>query len=843
MMKKTSGKVAALLPAFVLSTLMGGCAVADDQSWPMKISFEQGSLLIYQPQIESFAGNRLEARAAISIRQGSPETAPTFAALRFVAVTDSTQNDAVLTARELELVDLYFGDESVQQQELAQLVMQQLAGITLQIANDYSVVAANGDAQPDSYSLRSDPPRIILSTEPAMLVPIDGEPRLERIEGSELQWVVNSPIPIIKRQQIFYLFAAATLWYRSENVLGPWRLTELVPDQVRQVVEQETAEDAEDVDPVPVRIIVATEPTELIVSDGDPSWSPVEGMDLLFMANTQSNVFLELASGDHFLLLGGRWFRGDLRQIETSWRSVANDALPAAFADIAEDSRRSEVLMHVAGTPQARAAVLQNSLPQTTAVKRDDTSFEVDWDGEPQFETVQTPNQDDELLYAINTTDSVFKIGDTYYACEQGVWYESQSAFGPWVVATTIPDVIYTIPPSHPHHEVTYVHIYDVTPEVVYVGYTPGYLGSYIHHGSVVYGTGYRYDPWVGSYYYPRGLTWGLSPFYDPWFGWRSGITSFYSPFRYNLGHRSLHHRYLGASRFRRENHGRHSNRRSRDHGSGYARENHGSTDRKEQTVTFNTARLGAEKNQRHFNRRDNIARLRRVDADHRVDNREKMQRRFTVQRRDLTDTQSTRPGSTHRLDRSVARAVDANLQRPERVTRGQSDRNMVRAEPTDFTSREWRPSVDRPTGRAPQRRPPSDVRINLSTGDSSGADRRLRSGGNRELREPSRDRRLATINRPAADTIRSRSPAAFANRSTPRSLPRVASPVARTRTAAVKTSTSKPAVQSQQSDRSRSKSSQADERRDQGHPRQGGAAQVTARRARNSSRFQQHRR
>lgn len=830
MMTKTFGKVAALLPAFVLLALMGGGTVADDPSWPMKISFERGSLLIYQPQIESFVGNRLEARAAISIRQGSPEAAPTFAALRFIATTDSTQNDAVLTVRELELVDLYFGDESVpQQQQLAQVVMQQLAGITLQIANDYSVVAANGDAQPGPYSLRSDPPRIILSTEPAMLVPIDGEPRLERIEGSELQWVVNSAIPIIKRQQIFYLFGGATLWYRSENVLGPWSVIEQVPDEVRQLVEEESAQDSGDVDPVPVRILVATEPTELIVSDGDPSWSPVEGMDLLFMANTESNVFLELASGDHFLLLGGRWFRGDLRQIETSWQAVANDALPAAFADIAEDSRRSEVLTHVAGTPQARAAVLQNSLPRTTAVKRGESSFEADWDGEPQFETVQTPNQDDEVLYAINTADSVFKVGETYYACEQGVWYESQSAFGPWVVATTIPDVIYTIPPSNPHHEVTYVRIYDATPQVVTVGYTPGYLGSYTHHGSVVYGTGYSYDPWIGSYYYPRGLTWGLSPFYDPWSGWSSGIISFYSPFRYNLGHRSQPRRHLRANRFGRANHGRHSQRRSRDHGSGTARENHRSTDRKEQI--FNTARVGTEKNQRQFNRRDNIARL-RVDADHRLNSREKKQRRFTVRRPDGTDTQSTRTGSTPRLDRSVARVVEANLQRPEGATRSQSDGNMDTVEPTDFTSRERRPSVARATGRAPQRRPPSDVRINHSTGDSRAADRLLRSGGKLELREPSRQRRLSTINRPTADTNHHRSPAAFNSRlpsARPLSLPRVAT----TRTAAVKKSTSKPADQSQQSPRSRSNSSQADARRDQGTPQ----------RARNSTRFRQHRR
>ena len=273
-------------------------------------------MVIYRPQIESFEGGRVEARAAISVRQGSPETSPTFAAMRFIAITDLTRNDAVLNARDIELVDLHLGDESVsQQQELIQVVRQQLAGITLRIANDNGTIVAKGDeGQDDPSNLRSDPPRIIMSTEPALLVPIDGEPRLQHIEGTELQWVANSSIPIIERQQTYYLFAGGTLWYTSESVFGPWRVTDLVPDEVSQVVEDELGEDVEGIDPVPARIIVATEPTELIVSDGDPAWSPVEGMDLLFMSNTESNVFLDLASGDHFLLLGGRWFRGDLRQ-------------------------------------------------------------------------------------------------------------------------------------------------------------------------------------------------------------------------------------------------------------------------------------------------------------------------------------------------------------------------------------------------------------------------------------------------------------------------------------------------------------------------------------------------
>ena len=42
-------------------------AFAQDLSWPQEVSGPDGTLVIYQPQPESLKGNRLSARAAISI--------------------------------------------------------------------------------------------------------------------------------------------------------------------------------------------------------------------------------------------------------------------------------------------------------------------------------------------------------------------------------------------------------------------------------------------------------------------------------------------------------------------------------------------------------------------------------------------------------------------------------------------------------------------------------------------------------------------------------------------------------------------------------------------------------
>ena len=116
----------------------------------------------------------------------------------------------------------------------------------------------------------------------------------------------------------------------------------------------------------------------------------------------------------------------------------------------------------------------------------------------------------------------------------------SDNSNGPWVVADSIPSEIDTIPPESPVYNVKYVHVYDSTPEVVYMGYTPGYVGSYVYGDTVVYGTGYAYPAWTGAYYFPWPLTWGFAPIYDPFycswgFGWGFGA-GFISGWGWGIG-------------------------------------------------------------------------------------------------------------------------------------------------------------------------------------------------------------------------------------------------------------------------------------------------------------------
>ncbi len=280
----------------------------------------------------------------------------------------------------------------------------------------------------------------------------------------------------------------------------------------------------------PPKIIIATEPTELISSTGEPEYTPISGTDLLYMSNTDSDVLLHLNNQLHYVLLAGRWYAAD--SLDGPWRYVRGDELPEDFANIPEDDQMGTVLYAVPGTALAEEAVLDAQIPQTATIERNKASLDVEYDGNPEFEEIP----DTTMEYAANTPTPVVHAGASYYAVDDAVWFVSSSATGPWVVATTVPDVIYTIPPTSPVYHVTYVHIYNYTDEVVYVGYLPGYTGTYVYNTTIIYGTGYYYPGWYRTHYYPRYSTWGFHVRYNPWGGWSFGLSYSSGPFTFHIG-------------------------------------------------------------------------------------------------------------------------------------------------------------------------------------------------------------------------------------------------------------------------------------------------------------------
>src|SRR3974390_420349 len=226
--------------------------------------------------------------------------------------------------------------------------------------------------------------------------------------------------------------------------------------------------------PIP-KIFYSTVPAEVILFEGKPVFTAIPGTQLVYAANTDNPVFVYTPTNEYYYLAAGRWFRS--KNLEGNWQFASLD-LPADFAKIPLSSPASAVLASVPGTEEAKDAVLIAQIPtvMTIDAKTAAEQVKVNYTGTPQFASIEGTT----LSYATNTDDKVIKVGDVYYLCLQGVWFLSPNPNGPWTTATSVPQVIYSIPPSSPVYNVTYVNQTVVEGGYVQSSYTAGYFGAFV---------------------------------------------------------------------------------------------------------------------------------------------------------------------------------------------------------------------------------------------------------------------------------------------------------------------------------------------------------------------------
>jgi hypothetical protein len=503
------------------STQSSGEAVSSSNTvinWPIEISGPRGTAVVYQPQPDSFKDDQITARAAVSVRPKNAK-APVFGAAWITARVSTDRDARTVTIIDVKVPQVKFSNATSEEEKefgdlVANYLTQMRTTFPLEVLTASLAVAER--EKMNAVSLKNDPPKFIFATSPTVLVTIDGEPQLRPLQNSSVMRVVNTPFALFfDRDSKKYYLRTGNDWMSASDLSGAWKIDKDAPAGVKAAIPKETSEGheskAENQEPT---VLISKEPAELIVTEGDMQLSPLPDNELLYVSNTDSDVFLELESGNYFVLSAGRWYSAP--STDGPWAFVPPDKVPAAFAHIPSGSAKANVLVNVAGTQEADAAVLDASIPQTQEIDRNaKVDLTVDYDGDPKFENIENTL----LQSGINTPRQVIKSGNTYYCCEQAVWYESDDAKGPWKVSASVPKEVYTIPPSNPNYNVTYVRVYDATPDVVRVGYLPGYVGSYVYGGTVVFGTGYVYPAWVGAYYYPRPVTWGVRVVYAPWSG------------------------------------------------------------------------------------------------------------------------------------------------------------------------------------------------------------------------------------------------------------------------------------------------------------------------------------
>ncbi|HSE97212.1 MAG TPA: hypothetical protein VLD57_03005, partial [Blastocatellia bacterium] len=500
--------------------------------------------MIYQPQAASWEDQkRLVAYAAVSYVPSGEAEKPAIGTIKIESDTSVSLEERLVKFSVLKITEANF--QTLQKEQIREIVTE----LEKTIPDEDRIIALDRVLASIDKSriipkniegIKADPPVIFFSKTPAVLVNIDGDPIWSPIRENELKFAVNTNWDLFQHPPTnsYYLRVEAN-WLQASDVKGPWTAAGKLPSSFKKLPKEEWKEVLDTVKNkggggVP-SVLVSTQPAELILLQGEPQYSPVAastGTKLLWVSNTESDLFRLGETGPVYYLVTGRWFTAS--DFTGPW-TFATSSLPPDFKIIPLEHPRSRVRASVPGTEQAAEAVLLAQIPQTARVnKKEVKAPEVVYNGDPEY----APIEGTSLARAVNTDKDIIKVGDMYYMCFDGVWFMGSSPNGPWSVTGSVPGEIYEIPVSSAAHNVTYVTVEDENEGDDWVEFAAyaGYWGMYYGWGCAFWGTGWYYPPyygWGGYYpiYYPPLRTYGYGSWYNPRTGFYGTAGRIYGPY------------------------------------------------------------------------------------------------------------------------------------------------------------------------------------------------------------------------------------------------------------------------------------------------------------------------
>ncbi|PWT72449.1 MAG: hypothetical protein C5B59_15740 [Bacteroidetes bacterium] len=516
-----------------------------DIGWPRQVTQNGNTLTYYQPQLDSWQDYKeLKARAAISlVPKGGKEV---LGVADFDCQTLVDKDTRLVYLRSINIPAVRFPSLSPDSAKMMENLFRQLIPMESQpISLDRIMADLQQDKKDEKgVQLKNDPPPIFYSNSPAILLMVEGDSVLAPIEKLDVEFVVNCNWDLFrdKKKKDYYLLTNNG-WMTAKQLKGPWSPTQSLPKDMSKLPSGQNFDDVKKFVPPPPpsgtvpHVFFTSVPGELVLLKAAPIYSPIKGTNLLYITNTDNDLFVDNSTKTFYVLLSGRWFSS--KSLSGPWE-YAGDKLPKDFSKIPDSSPKAHVLASVPGTVEASDAVMLAQIPQTAIVNKAEAEakVKVTYDGDPKFSSIENTS----LQYATNTQDKIIKDGDLYYLCFQGVWFMSTSPNGPWKTCDSVPKEIYSIPPSSPVYNVTYVTQTNATATTVESSSTAGYFGMFVigmaFGAAIAYGTGWYHPPYMyfgPMYPYPIYRPWpcayGAGVVYNPWTGGFAGGRVAYGPY------------------------------------------------------------------------------------------------------------------------------------------------------------------------------------------------------------------------------------------------------------------------------------------------------------------------
>ena len=273
--------------------------------WPRQIVEGGVTFLISQPQVDTWEGNKLTARAAVGAQpQGEKQR---YGVVWFTARTEVNKKTRMVLLQDFAITRIKFDEVSDGGLSYMNGLKTALPGHPVQIALDRLQASreVSGSAMPKKTTqVRNTPPRIIFEDRLSLLVLVDGKPVLREIKDSEYKHVINTGVMLLAGSSgsPFYLWLSDR-WVVAPSLGGPWALLSHGPETLnaakKRLAESNTADLLENIGPdvkqalqqglLPA-IYVSTVPARLIQTKGEPELQDIPGTGLRYAAN--SNTWL-----------------------------------------------------------------------------------------------------------------------------------------------------------------------------------------------------------------------------------------------------------------------------------------------------------------------------------------------------------------------------------------------------------------------------------------------------------------------------------------------------------------------------------------------------------------------
>ena len=290
--------------------------------WPRQVNLASGTVLMYQPQVSQWQGNQITFRSALAFmpKGGKQET---FGVMFATARTQVDRINRSVVFENLQINSSLFPTLPDKGASLSADLQASVASTVRTISLDRlkASLALNG-IQPRTVAVQNSPPQVLVSNSPAILVPIDGTPVFKPVGNSGFQRIINTKALILQGGPGNALYLPVyDGWLSAASLQGPWLQTSTLPaglaataQSVAKTGAVDMLKGSPDAKPRPSlangvpSIMISQVPSELIIFNGQPDFVPINGTQLLWAANTTSDVFVNTANSGYYVLMAGRWF-------------------------------------------------------------------------------------------------------------------------------------------------------------------------------------------------------------------------------------------------------------------------------------------------------------------------------------------------------------------------------------------------------------------------------------------------------------------------------------------------------------------------------------------------------